>query len=222
MTAPSQYRPCPLPVRAAGPGQPGSAAADADDVHQHADVGARPTRSAAPSTARAAPERTNRRNGYRHRDFDTRAGTMDVAIPKLRDGVVLPGLAAGAPPAGRAGADHGGRDLLPARGVAPGGWRSWSRPSGITRLSKSQVIGDGHATSTRRSRTFRTRPLDAGPVHVRGRRRAGAEGPRGRPGGQRARPGRDRRQRRRAPGDPRPAGHLAPRTAPAGWRSSAT
>ncbi len=26
----------------------------------------------------------NRRNGYRHRDLDTRAGTIDVAIPKLR------------------------------------------------------------------------------------------------------------------------------------------
>ena len=55
---------------------------------------------------------------------------------------------------------------------------------------------------------FRTRPLDAGPVHVRGRRRAGAQGPRGRPGGQRARPGRHRGERRRAPGDPRAAGHL--------------
>ena len=30
------------------------------------------------------PERVNRRNGYRHRDFDTLAGTLDVAIPKLR------------------------------------------------------------------------------------------------------------------------------------------
>jgi putative transposase len=31
-------------------------------------------------------DRTNSRNGYRHRDFDTRAGTLDVAIPKLRSG----------------------------------------------------------------------------------------------------------------------------------------
>ncbi|GAA4539826.1 hypothetical protein GCM10023175_11760 [Pseudonocardia xishanensis] len=31
-------------------------------------------------------QRTNTRNGYRHRDFDTRAGTIDVAIPKLRNG----------------------------------------------------------------------------------------------------------------------------------------
>ncbi|AMC43381.1 transposase [Mycobacterium tuberculosis] len=26
-------------------------------------------------------ERSNQRNGYRHRDFDTRAATIDVAIP---------------------------------------------------------------------------------------------------------------------------------------------
>ena len=29
-------------------------------------------------------ERTNTRNGYRHREWDTRAGTIEVAIPKLR------------------------------------------------------------------------------------------------------------------------------------------
>jgi hypothetical protein len=34
--------------------------------------------------------RVNHRNGYRHRDFDTRAGTLDVAIPKLRPGSYFP------------------------------------------------------------------------------------------------------------------------------------
>jgi putative transposase len=38
----------------------------------------------------SSPERVNRRNGYRHRDFDTRAGTLDVAIPKLRQGSYFP------------------------------------------------------------------------------------------------------------------------------------
>jgi transposase-like protein len=38
----------------------------------------------------ASPERVNRRNGYRHRDFDTRTGTIDVAIPKLREGTYFP------------------------------------------------------------------------------------------------------------------------------------
>lgn len=37
-----------------------------------------------------SPERVKRRNGYRHRDFDTRAGTLDVAVPKLRQGSYFP------------------------------------------------------------------------------------------------------------------------------------
>ena len=37
-----------------------------------------------------SPDRVNVRNGYRHRDFDTRAGTLDVAIPKLRSGRYFP------------------------------------------------------------------------------------------------------------------------------------
>jgi len=35
-------------------------------------------------------ERTSSRNGYRHRDLDTRVGTLDVAIPKLRQGTYFP------------------------------------------------------------------------------------------------------------------------------------
>src|SRR4051794_41474220 len=31
-------------------------------------------------------ERANSRNGYRHRPWDTRVGSIDLAIPKLRDG----------------------------------------------------------------------------------------------------------------------------------------
>ncbi|WP_285561584.1 transposase, partial [Actinoplanes regularis] len=33
-----------------------------------------------------SPDRVNSRNGYRHRELDTRTGTIDVAIPKLRSG----------------------------------------------------------------------------------------------------------------------------------------
>ncbi|NYD53219.1 transposase-like protein [Microbacterium pseudoresistens] len=33
-----------------------------------------------------SPDRLAQRNGYRHRDLDTRVGTIDVAIPKLRGG----------------------------------------------------------------------------------------------------------------------------------------
>ena len=31
-----------------------------------------------------SPDRVTQRNGYRHRDLDTRVGTIDVAVPKLR------------------------------------------------------------------------------------------------------------------------------------------
>ncbi|MEU4365670.1 IS256 family transposase [Promicromonospora sp. NPDC023987] len=39
---------------------------------------------------RPSPERVNSRNGYRHRDLDTRVGTIDVAVPKLRQGSYYP------------------------------------------------------------------------------------------------------------------------------------
>jgi len=37
-----------------------------------------------------SPDRVAQRNGYRHRDLDTRVGTIDVAIPKLRTGSYFP------------------------------------------------------------------------------------------------------------------------------------
>jgi putative transposase len=39
---------------------------------------------------RPTPGRTAQRNGYRHRDMDTRVGTIDVAVPKLRTGSYFP------------------------------------------------------------------------------------------------------------------------------------
>ena len=36
------------------------------------------------------PQRQARRNGYRYRPLDTRVGTIDVAIPKLRSGTYFP------------------------------------------------------------------------------------------------------------------------------------
>jgi putative transposase len=35
-------------------------------------------------------ERVNRRNGYRGRDWDTRVGSMELAVPKLREGSYFP------------------------------------------------------------------------------------------------------------------------------------
>src|ERR687897_286087 len=47
------------------------------------------SRTGVPAGARS-PERLNHRNGYRERAWDTRAGRIDLAIPKLRKGSYLP------------------------------------------------------------------------------------------------------------------------------------
>ena len=64
-------------------------------------------------------ERTNQRNGYRHRDLDTRIGTLDVAIPKLREGSYFPEWLLERRRRAEAALTIGGRDLLPARGLHP-------------------------------------------------------------------------------------------------------
>ena len=39
-----------------------------------------------------SPDRANSRNGYRDRSWDTRAGSVDLKIPKLRQGSYFPGF----------------------------------------------------------------------------------------------------------------------------------
>ena len=36
------------------------------------------------------PERVNRRNGYRERDWDTRVGSIELAVPRVREGSYFP------------------------------------------------------------------------------------------------------------------------------------
>src|SRR6266446_3541787 len=36
-----------------------------------------------------SPERLNRRNGYRERDWDTRVGSIELTVPKLREGAYV-------------------------------------------------------------------------------------------------------------------------------------
>ena len=40
--------------------------------------------------AERSPERVNRRNGYRERPWDTRVGSIELAVPKLREGSYFP------------------------------------------------------------------------------------------------------------------------------------
>src|SRR5260370_33775749 len=42
------------------------------------------------SYGEVSQERVNSRNGYRRREWDTRAGTIELAIPKLRQGSYFP------------------------------------------------------------------------------------------------------------------------------------
>jgi putative transposase len=107
-------------------------------------------------------ERVNRRNGYRHRDFDTRAGTVDVAIPKLREGSYFPDwLLERRKRAERALTSVVATCYL--LGVSTRRMDKLVQSLGITGLSKSQVSVmardlDAHVEE------FRTRTLaDAGP-----------------------------------------------------------
>jgi putative transposase len=109
----------------------------------------------------SSPERVNTRNGYRHRDFDTRAGTLDVAIPKLRSGSYFPDWLLER----RKRAEAALTSVVATcylLGVSTRRMDKLVESLGITRLSKSQVSVmardlDEHVAS------FRTRPLDQGP-----------------------------------------------------------
>src|SRR5215210_5477031 len=109
----------------------------------------------------SSPERTNVRNGYRHREFDTRAGTLEVAIPKLREGSYFPDwLLERRRRAERALTTVVATCYL--LGVSTRRMEKLVETLGITRLSKSQVSVmarelDAHVED------FRTRPLDQGP-----------------------------------------------------------
>ena len=108
-----------------------------------------------------AEGRVNRRNGYRHRDFDTRAGTIDVAIPKLRAGSYFPDWLLER----RRRAEAALTTVVATcylLGVSTRRMNTLVQTLGITGLSKSQV--SQMATELDEQVTqFRTRPLDAGP-----------------------------------------------------------
>lgn len=106
-------------------------------------------------------ERTNRRYGYRHRDLDTRVGTLDVAVPKLREGTFFPDWLLQR----RKRAEAALTTVVATcylLGVSTRRMDKLVTALGITGLSKSQVSTMA-ADLDEQVESFRTRPLDAGP-----------------------------------------------------------
>jgi putative transposase len=106
-------------------------------------------------------ERVNSRNGYRPRQLDTRVGSMELAIPKLREGSYYPGWLL--EPRRRAE-----RALVAVvaecyvRGVSTRRVEGLVQTLGIEHLSKSQVSRMASELDIEVT-AFRNRPLDGGP-----------------------------------------------------------
>ncbi|MDN6380151.1 MAG: IS256 family transposase [Brevibacterium aurantiacum] len=109
-----------------------------------------------------SPDRTAQRNGYRQRELDTRVGTIDVAIPKLRSGSYFPEWLLERRKRAESAMVTVVADCYLA-GVSTRRMDKLVKTLGIHSLSKSQVSRmaaelDTHVTE------FRNRPLDeAGP-----------------------------------------------------------
>lgn len=108
-----------------------------------------------------SPDRVNSRNGYRLRDWDTRAGTIDLAIPKLRHDSYYPGWMLEP----RRRAERAMVEVVAecyVRGVSTRRVEGLVAQLGIERLSKSQV-SEMAKTLDVEVEAFRSRPLDGGP-----------------------------------------------------------
>ena len=108
-----------------------------------------------------SPERLNRRNGYRGRDWDTRVGSIELAVPKLREGSYFPDWLLQP----RRRAEQAFVSVIAdayLAGVSTRRVEKLVQQLGVERMSKSQVSRlaqslDGIVED------FRTRPLDGGP-----------------------------------------------------------
>jgi len=106
-------------------------------------------------------ERTNSRNGYRSRGWDTRVGTIELAVPKLRAGSYFPDWLLEA----RRRAETALITVVATSyllGVSTRRMERLVETLGITSLSKSQVSRMAKELDEMVAQ-FRNRPLDAGP-----------------------------------------------------------
>ncbi|MEV4477325.1 transposase, partial [Nonomuraea sp. NPDC049504] len=106
-------------------------------------------------------ERTNSRNGYRTREWDTRAGTIDLAIPKLRQGSNYPDWLLER----RRRAEQALISVVATSyllGVSTRRVDKLVEQLGIKHISKSQVSQMAKVLDEQ-VEAFRTRALDAGP-----------------------------------------------------------
>ena len=127
----------------------------------HALMGAEADAVCGAGYGQRSDERTNSRNGYRHRDFDTRVGTLDIAIPKLRQGSYFPDwLLERRKRAERALTTVVATCYL--LGVSTRRMEKLVETLGITSLSKSQVSVMAKELDEQ-VEAFRSRPLDQGP-----------------------------------------------------------
>ena len=105
--------------------------------------------------------RVNSRNGYRYRDWDTRAGTVELAIPKLRAGAYFPEWLLER----RRRAEKALVSVVATSyvlGVSTRRVEKLAAQLGITGLSKSQVSEMAKSLDVQVEQ-FRCRPLDDGP-----------------------------------------------------------
>jgi putative transposase len=106
-------------------------------------------------------DRRNTRNGYRRREWDTRAGSISLAIPKLRQGSYFPDWLLER----RRRAEAALVTVVATSyllGVSTRRMEKLVETLGITRLSRSQVSEMARDLDAQ-VEAFRTRPLDAGP-----------------------------------------------------------
>lgn len=106
-------------------------------------------------------ERVNRRNGYRERQWDTRVGSVDLAIPKLRSGTYFPEwLLTPRRRAEQALVSVIGQAYV--EGVSTRRVDDLVRAMGIDGISRSEVSRMAGELDAKVAE-FRERPLDAGP-----------------------------------------------------------